>query len=171
MPVASRAYSTASPSKATAKRRSQLGAQTVSKVPPPESHPHSVARAAKAAKAVPTGTADAGFTVPASSAAGAARRARTSGVRTANTATICDPPHAPLLAECDVFLLGFQKNRAPACRIRWVGHTSRLSGNGTEDREDAQGVPVQLRVSLPMRSDNKLASGNPRAPASRGTPP
>jgi hypothetical protein len=86
----------------TVKRRSQLGTQAVSRVPPPESHPHSVARAARAPKIVPTGAAYAGFRAPASSAAGAASRARTSGIRTANTAIIVVLPLALLFAECDV---------------------------------------------------------------------
>src|SRR3712207_1813408 len=76
----------------------------MSRAPPPESHPQSVARAARAAKVVPTGAAYAGLRAPASSAAGAAKRARTSGIRTANSATIAVLTLAPLFAEGDVVL-------------------------------------------------------------------
>src|SRR3712207_1777808 len=95
------------------KRRSQLGTQAMSRVPPPESHPHSVARVARAAKVVPIGAAYAGFKAPASSAAGAARSARTSGIRTANTATIAGLPPAPLFPECEGDLPRAQNTSGP----------------------------------------------------------
>src|SRR5918994_7117675 len=92
IPVASRPYRAASPSRERAKRRSQVGAQARSTSPPPADQPHNTETAASAAKATPTGAAKVGLQTPATAAAGAARMASANGNRTARFKNIYPPP-------------------------------------------------------------------------------
>ena len=81
------------------------------------------------------------FRAPASSTAGAARRARTSGIRIANAATIASLPLAPLFVECDVVLPRAQDTSGPP--------VPDMAGKGFEGRmRSSKSGPTALTTAI-----------------------